>query len=114
MLDYFYHQHHTASSDFEILAISEDTDTAAATRYATSNKLLFPILFDPSERVAASFEYKGLPTVYVVNKAGIVTYAHVGFNSDVTLKQTELARELGVNLNVNQNAEGDSDGSASH
>src|ERR1039458_5083729 len=59
-LSYFYQQHHTASSDFEILAISEDTDTAAATRYATKNKLHFPILFDPSERVATSFEYKGL------------------------------------------------------
>jgi peroxiredoxin len=113
-LNYFYQQHHTASSDFEILAISEDTDTAAATGYATSHKLHFPILFDPSERVADSFEYKGLPTIYVVDKAGTITYAHVGFNGDVSLKQTDLARALGVDLNVKQNVEGGSDGNAGH
>lgn len=113
-LNYFYHLHHTASSDFEILAISEDTDTAAATRFATSNKLLFPVLFDPSERVATSFEYKGLPTVYVIDKAGTITYAHVGFNIEVSLKQTDVARALGVDLNEKKNAEGGSDGNASH
>jgi len=114
-LNHFYHQHHAASSDFEILAVSEDTDTAAATRYAAMHKLSFPIVFDPSERVADSFEYKGLPTVFVVNKAGTITYARVGFNGDISsLKQADLARELGIDPNENLHAEGGSDGIASH
>lgn len=46
----FYKDHHNASSDFEILAISIDEDIKEAADFATVQKLNFPVLLDPGKR----------------------------------------------------------------
>lgn len=108
-LNWFYQRNHTASSDFEILAISVDLDTEEATNFATAQKLTFPVLLDPRERVAKAFEQKGLPTTFIIDKKGNITYGHVGYD-DRSIPQ--LARELGIALK--QSTEGGTDGGASH
>ena len=90
-LNKFYQSNHTASSDFEILAISVDLDTAAATHFAIAQKLIFPVLLDPSQRVARAYEEKGLPTMFIIDKSGKITYGHLGHDSSMN-----LARELGI------------------
>ena len=90
-LNKFYQSNHTASSDFEILAISVDSDTAAATHFAIAQKLIFPVLLDPSQRVARAYEEKGLPTMFIIDKSGKITYGHLGHDSSMN-----LARELGI------------------
>ena len=90
-LNWFYQHNHAASSDFEILAISVDLDTAAATKFATALKLSFPVLLDPSERVARAYEERGVPTMFIIDKSGEITYAHVGDDSSMN-----LAHELGI------------------
>jgi peroxiredoxin len=90
-LNWFYQHNHTASSDFEILAISVDLHTAAATKVATELKLSFPVLLDPSERVARGYEERGVPTTFIIDKSGKITYAHVGGDSSMN-----LAHELGI------------------
>jgi len=90
-LNWFYQHNHTASSDFEILAISVDLDTAAATKFAIALKLSFPVLLDPSERVARAYEERGIPTMFIINKKGKITYGHLGYDTSIS-----LARELGI------------------
>ena len=89
----FYQRNHTTSSDFEILGISVDLDTKEATNFATSQKLSFPVLLDPSERVARAYEEKGIPTMFIIDKSGKITYGHLG--NDPSLS---LARELGIEV----------------
>jgi len=108
-LNTFYEKYHTASSDFEILAISVDLDTREAMNFATRQKLSFPVLLDPGERVAKEYEQKGLPTTFIIDKNGNITYGHVGYDDRFI---PQLAHELGLTLK--QSTESGTDGRAGH
>jgi peroxiredoxin len=115
-LNYFYKRYHSASSDFEILAISVDLDTAAATKFATAEKLAFPVLLDPSARVARAYEEKGLPTMFCIDKKGEIVYARLGYDNvnddDYMSVKSQLAREFGIDLKPT--TKGGPDGDASN
>jgi len=115
-LNYFYKRYHSASSDFEILAISVDLDTAGATKFATAEKLAFPVLLDPSERVARAFEERGLPTMFCIDKNGEIVYAHLGYDNvnddDYMSLKSQLVREFGIDLK--QTTQGGTGGDASY
>ena len=101
VLNDFYSVHHTASSDFEFLAISIDEDVAQARHFATQMKLPFPVLLDPHETVARAYEEKGIPTLFLIDKDRTIRYAHVGCDRTYHLEQI-LARELGIDLDKPQ------------
>ncbi len=114
-LNTFYSAHHTALSDFEILAVSVDGDVAQATRFANEKKLSFPVLLDPHETVARAYEENGIPTLFIIDKYGKITFAHVGYDridpSRSESLERVLAHELGIDLD--QPANGGSGGAAS-
>jgi len=89
----FYKKNHTAESDFEILAASIDEDTKSAEDFATEQKLNFPVLLDPRQRVANSYGVDGIPTMFIIDKDGKVIYGHAGFDMAM---EFALARELGI------------------
>jgi peroxiredoxin len=89
----FYQNNHHDSSDFEILAVSVDEDTKAAADFATAQQLKFPVLLDPREKMADAFQVEGIPTMFVIDKKGTVTYGREGY--DMTMEY-QLARQLGV------------------
>lgn len=105
----FYKTNHNPSSDFEILAISIDEDTKDAADFAAAQKLNFPVLLDPKQRVAKSYEVEGIPTLFVIDKTGKIIYGHQGFDMAM---EYQLSRELGIKQK--KAAEGASDGDASH
>ena len=105
----FYKTNHTPSSDFEILAISIDEDTKDATAFAAAQKLSFPVLLDPKQRVAKAYEVEAIPTIYVIDKNGKIIYGHQGLDMSM---EYQLAREL--KIKQKKPAEGASDGDASH
>ena len=94
-LNRFYVAHHSASSDFEVLAVSIDEDTSQAIRFANEKKLTLPVLLDPHEIVARTYEEKGVPTLFVVDKDGRIVYAHVGYDGTDHLERI-LAHELDI------------------
>lgn len=89
----FYQKNHSASSDFEILAVSIDEDPRDATDFATAQKLNFPVLLDLKRKLADAYEVDGIPTMFIVDKTGRITYGHVGY--DMTMEY-RMARELGI------------------
>jgi peroxiredoxin len=105
----FYHDHHSASSDFEILAVSIDEDPKDASDFATAQKLNFPVLLDPKQKIADSYQVDGIPTMFVIDKDGKITHGHIGFDMAMEYR---LAQELGIN--DKKPTEGASDGDASH
>jgi peroxiredoxin len=105
----FYKSHHTASSDFEILAVSIDEDPKDAMDFATAEKLNFPVLLDSRKKVANAFEVDGIPTMFIIDKDGKITYGHAGY--DMTMEY-QLAFKLGIK--EKKPTEGVTDGSASH
>lgn len=89
----FYKTYHREDSEFEVLAISLDEQRSDAAQYAATEKLPFPVLLDPRGKSAEAYSVEGIPTVFVIDKNGKVTYAHEGL--DQTLK-FQLMQQLGI------------------
>ena len=89
----FYKRYHQTNSDFEILAISIDENRGDAEKYATAEKLPFPVLLDPQSKTADAYAVEGIPTMFVVGKDGRVEYAHTGLQEGM---QFILMRQLGI------------------
>ncbi|HKF23938.1 MAG TPA: TlpA disulfide reductase family protein [Candidatus Angelobacter sp.] len=104
----FYKDHHDASSDFEILAVSIDEDTRDAADFATAQKLTFPVLLDPRQKIADAYQVEGIPTMFIIDKDGKIISGQIGY--DMTM-EFRLAGMLGIK--EKKAREGASDGGAS-
>jgi peroxiredoxin len=102
----FYEKHHSASSDFEILAVSIDEDPKDAMDFAGRQKLNFPVLLDTRQKIAEAYDVEGIPTMLIIDKDGRVIYGHSGYDN---FMEYQLMRELGI-----EKSTGASDGNASH
>ena len=91
----FYKNNHTGSSHFEILAVSIDGVTKEAGDFATAMKLNFPVLLDPSQKMANAYGVEGIPTMFVIDKNGKVVYGRAGFDASMEFR---LANALGITL----------------
>lgn len=73
---------HLAVADrgVEVLAVNigEDEDTVFSFLGTVAPSPTFPILFDKDAESMDNWQVKGLPTTYIVSKAGMVTYRVVG------------------------------------
>jgi peroxiredoxin len=105
----FYKNNHSDSSDFEILAVSIDEDPKDAANFATAMKLNFPVLVDPRQKMANAYGVEGIPTMFIIDKAGKVIFGRAGY--DATMDY-QLIRELGIK--TNKSMEGAADGVTSH
>ncbi|MBZ5522064.1 MAG: TlpA family protein disulfide reductase [Acidobacteriia bacterium] len=84
----FYKKNHNDSSDFEILAVSIDEDVKDAADFATKQKLNFPVLLDPRQKIANSYDVDGIPTMFVIDKDGKVTYGRIGYDAGMEFRLT--------------------------
>jgi len=68
------------SEDFVVVAINqfEDPDHVFAFTGQLSVDPTFPILFDRDSRVAESYNVKGLPSTYLIDRQGRVRYRAIG------------------------------------
>ncbi len=89
----FYKRYHKSDANFEILAISIDEEKADAEKYATAEKLPFPVLFDPQSKTANAYSVEGIPTLFVIDKSGKIVHAHAGLEQAM---QVQLISELGL------------------
>jgi len=94
LLKRFYEAAHKNHTDFEIVAVSIDTERASAVSYAESAKLPFPVSIDTSNRIADAWHITSIPALFVVDKTGKVTNFHLGAEPGIDLM---LAAWLGIN-----------------
>ena len=104
----FYHDNHTPSSDFEILAISIDEDFKDASDFASAQKINIPVLLDSKQKIARSYDVDAIPALFVVDKDGKVIYGHVGYDFALEYR---LRSELGIKA---KSAGEDSGGNTGH
>ena len=97
LLREFYQKYHREGSDFEVLAVSVDEDRHAAESYAKGENLPFPVLLDPHSSAADAYSVEGIPTMFVVDKRGKITYANTGLDQ---VMEVQLAMQLGIDLKV--------------
>ncbi|HEY7346884.1 MAG TPA: TlpA disulfide reductase family protein [Ktedonobacterales bacterium] len=55
--------------------------------FSNTYGLNYPALFDPSLKAGDAYGVQGFPTLYIINKQGVITYAGSGETSYATLQQ---------------------------
>jgi peroxiredoxin len=70
-----------SDKDFTILAITIDEEKSNAEKFLKSLKkeVKFNIMFDPEAKVATQYDVNAIPSVYILDKKGVIRYYHLGF-----------------------------------
>lgn len=76
---------------FEVVAVNIDTKKVDADKFLAQFPAGFTVLFDPKRAVAKTYELKGLPTTFLIDRAGKLVRTHLGF-------QKERAGELEAHI----------------
>lgn len=78
VLTEFYRNYHKPGANFELLAISIDSDASKAAAFRTQADLPFPVLLDTTGNAADRYHAGGIPALYVIDKSGKVIFAQTG------------------------------------
>ena len=79
----------------EIIAINLDKDKALADEFLRKIPASFKVAFDPSADTAASFNVKGMPTSYLIDRNGYMRSKHTGFREkDITSIENAVKKLL--------------------
>ena len=60
--------------------------------------ITYPVLLDPDQRMAASYDVVGVPRTYLVDRKGIIRYKILGSASSETLKKQVSQFAVNVTL----------------
>lgn len=87
---------------FVVIGVNLDEERSAAQRFLKELPASFRIGYDPEGKVAESYQVKGMPSSYLIDRQGRMRVAHVGFREkDKQALETEikaLLNESGVAL----------------
>ncbi|RYZ58660.1 MAG: TlpA family protein disulfide reductase, partial [Proteobacteria bacterium] len=75
----------------EIVAVSEDEEKDGIDAFGKTHGVKFPLAWDEGKSVAGKYDPKAMPTAFLIDKAGVIRFAHFGYE-DGDEKQVE--REL--------------------
>lgn len=89
----FYRNNHSASSNFEILAVSIDEDPKSVRDFTAAQKLQLPVLLDPQRKIDDAYEVDTIPTTFIIDKDGKIAYGRVGYDMNL---EYSLSRELRI------------------
>ena len=67
------------SDEFEVLAINLDEDEQNALRFLRRFPVNYTVLSDPHGQVAKTYELPGMPSSFVISRAGKISLTHIGF-----------------------------------
>lgn len=70
----------------EVVAINEDEDTKGVDAFVKDTGVTFPIAFDKAGKAAESFGVETMPSSFVIDKRGVVRFAHSGYHPDEAAK----------------------------
>lgn len=70
-------------ADFDFVAIAEDQvgTENLVTKFVTANKWSFPCYTDAAAVLKASLRFFALPYTMVIDRKGMVVYAHIGYST---------------------------------
>lgn len=75
-------QERFAGQGLEVVAVNLDKDADLVARFLDRYPAEFTVAYDPAGNSAASFEVKGMPSSYLIDRQGRVRMSHVGFRDD--------------------------------
>lgn len=77
----FYGQN--SGKDFSILAVNIDNESSNAVKFLNSlnKEIPYKIIFDSESKIPPLYNIESMPSVFVIDKKGIVRFVHIGFTS---------------------------------
>jgi len=66
---------------FEVLAVNLDEERSDAEAFLKAHAVDFLVGVDDSKQLPISYEVKGMPYAYLVDKQGLIQYVYRGFNA---------------------------------
>jgi peroxiredoxin len=93
MLRTFYAKARQQNTDFEILAISVDSEREDAANAAKELKIPFVVLHDAGGKVSDTYGVEAIPTMFVVDQKGDLKYTSTGLDMSLEFM---LAQQLGI------------------
>lgn len=71
----------------QFLGVNYRDDRAAARAYEREFGITYPSVFDPAGELAFSYELVGLPTTFIIDRAGRIVYRFVGYIDATILRE---------------------------
>ena len=62
-----------------VMGVSEDDEAAGIDRFAEETGVRFPIAWDSDKSVAQRYQIKSMPTLFIIDKGGLIRFVHQGF-----------------------------------
>ncbi|MBL0061824.1 MAG: TlpA family protein disulfide reductase [bacterium] len=84
-----------ADSGLVIIAVNVDRDREKADKFLEKNPVNFMIGFDSEGTLAKSYDVKGMPSTYIIDRKGQLVTSHIGFrDKDKGELQTKIVEAL--------------------
>ena len=79
-----------------VIGINVDTELDKVKEFQNSInvEIPFPVIFDKDSKIPPKYNVEGMPTTILINKAGVIKYKEVGYNSDLKEKLDKTIKEL--------------------
>jgi peroxiredoxin len=79
------------ASGMELIGLSEDEENAGIKEFGNSHGAKFPLAWDSGKSIAGQWQPKSMPTTFVVDRNGIVRFAHLGYHDG---DEAEIEKEV--------------------
>jgi len=77
-----------------IVGVALDADKSVVADFAKQQRINYTIALDPQgAKLGTPYKIKGIPATYIIDKKGVIRYAHSGFPRD-----TEAGKEEAANM----------------
>jgi peroxiredoxin len=82
------------ASGLKILGISEDDEKGEIPSFASSLGAKFTLGWDQDKSIARSYKPSTMPSSFLIDKNGVIRYAHVGYHDGEELEVEKEIKEL--------------------
>lgn len=79
------------ASGMELVGISEDEESSGIAEFGNSHGAKFPLAWDNGKSIAGQWQPKSMPSTFVVDRNGIVRFAHLGYHDG---DEAEIEKEV--------------------
>jgi thiol-disulfide isomerase/thioredoxin len=79
---------------FEVLAVNLDEERRHADTFLSVHPHQMHVFFDPKGAAPVAFGVKGMPTSYLIDRAGAIRFTHMGYSSNVDVSYRQEISQL--------------------
>ena len=79
---------------FVLLGVNIDEKSSLAKKMIKELKINFPVLFDKTQSTSESYDLQAMPSTFIIDKNGVVRFAHYGYKSGYEKKYEKDVKSL--------------------